>query len=163
MKDMYLLNNHVYFNAVSGVLSASRCFSNKVALSRPATHCLKLLINKQGDLCAYPYLSRQIWGDRGKWISNNTLHQHIYQLRNCLKKAGIKEEAIITVPRKGFQLCPHFSALPIDEMIPVADNETAASMASNNPLSITLPLPFFYTLLIFNALLMIILIAKFFI
>jgi len=159
MKDVYLLNNHVYFNAAAGLLSTSLCFSNKVSLSRPATNCLKLLITRQGDLCAYPYLSRKIWGDRGKWITNNTLHQHIYQLRNSLKKAGIQEEAIITVPRKGFQLCPHFSASPIDEIPPVTDNQTASSKGPDNQSGIRLSLRFFYTLLIFNALLMLILIA----
>lgn len=162
MKDVYLLNNRVYFNAASGLLSASRCFTSRVALSRPASSCLKLLINKQGDLCAYPYLSRQIWGDRGKWISNNTLHQHIYQLRSCLKKAGINEEAIITVPRKGFQLCPQFSVLPIDDVTPEADNNPPASVIKNNQPVITLSLRLLYTLLIFNALLMLILIGQFF-
>lgn len=162
MKDVYLLNNRVYFNAVSGLLSTSRCFSSRIALSKPASSCLKLLINKQGDLCAYPYLSRQIWGDRGKWISNNTLHQHIYQLRSCLKKAGIKEEAIITVPRKGFQLCPQFSVSPIEEITPESDNETATPTGQNNQPVITLSLRLLYTLLIFNALLMLILIGQFF-
>lgn len=126
MERLYLLNNNVYFNPVSGALSPSPCFSSKVPLSKPASHCLKLLISKQGEICCYPYLSHQIWGDRGKWMSNNTIHQHIYQLRNRLKKAGIEKEVIITVPRKGFQLCPSVAVLPVDSF----NNESAGELVS---------------------------------
>ena len=134
MERLYLLNNNVYFNPVAGLLSPSPCFSSKVPLSKPASHCLKLLISKQGEICCYPYLSHQIWGDRGKWMSNNTIHQHIYQLRNRLQKAGIEKDVIITVPRKGFQLCPSVTVSPVDstnneverEIVPSAEEKMLA-------------------------------------
>jgi len=162
MKSLYLLNNHVYFNPVSGMLSPSPCFSSKVALSKPASHCLKLLISKQGEICCYPYLSHQIWGDRGKWMSNNTIHQYIYQLRNRLKKVGIEQEAIITVPRRGFQLCPNFAVLPVDSPHHKAGIALITQPDEKGIDSTTLSSWILYTLIIMNVLLTLILGAMIF-
>ncbi|HDG1677839.1 winged helix-turn-helix domain-containing protein [Kluyvera ascorbata] len=161
MESLYLLNNHVYFNAVSGMLSPSLCFSRKVTLSKPASHCLKLLIAKQGEICHYPYLSHQIWGERGKWMSNNTIHQHIYQLRNHLKKAGLEKEAIITIPRKGFQLCPKFRVAPITAENLSCEQEAITQTAPERPRP---GAPFstclLYALVVFNAMVTLLLTIK---
>lgn len=125
MESLYLLNNLVYFDPTAGMLSSSLCFSRKISLSKPASQCLKLLISKQGQICRYPFISNQIWGERGKWTSHNTIHQHIYQLRTRLKKAGIDKEAIITIPRMGFQLCPNLRVFPV----PAGHNENRSAMA----------------------------------
>lgn len=162
MQSVYLLNNSVYFNPVSGVLSSSPCFSSKVPLSKPASHCLKLLISKQGEICYYPYLSHQIWGDRGKWMSNNTLHQHIYQLRNRLKKVGIAKEVIITVPRKGFQLCPRFTVLSVDSLNNEAALETIPTADQKRISGATLSSWILHTLIMLNMLLTLILAAAIF-
>lgn len=159
MKGLYLLNNHIYFDPVCGQLSSSPCFSSKVALSKPASHCLKLLISKQGEICCYPYLSHQIWGERGKWMSNNTIHQHIYQLRHRLKKAGIERELIITVPRKGFQLCPSVAVLPVDLFNHEAANDIASSSEQRILSGVTLSSWILYTLIIMNVMLTLILVA----
>lgn len=159
MKSLYLLNNHIYFDPVSGQLSPSPCFSSKVALSKPASHCLKLLISKQGEICCYPYLSHQIWGERGKWMSNNTIHQHIYQLRHRLKKAGIEKEMIITVPRKGFQLCPSVAVLPVDLLNHESGSNIAPSVEQRMLSGVTLSSWILYTLIIMNGLLTLILVA----
>lgn len=159
MKGLYLLNNHIYFDPVSGQLSSSPCFSSKVALSKPASHCLKLLISKQGEICCYPYLSNHIWGERGKWMSNNTIHQHIYQLRHRLKKAGIERELIITVPRKGFQLCPSVAVLPVDLFNHEAANDIASSSEQRILSGVTLSSWILYTLIIMNVMLTLILVA----
>lgn len=113
MERLYLLNNHVYFDTAAGMLSSSLCFTQKIPLSKPASHCLRLLIAQQGKICDYPFISHQIWGERGKWTNHNTIHQHIYQLRTRLSKAGINKEAIITIPRMGFQLCPQVVVEPV--------------------------------------------------
>ncbi|EGT3575582.1 hypothetical protein F6R83_21700 [Citrobacter amalonaticus] len=113
MEGLYLLNNLVYFDPTTGMLSSSLCFSRKISLSKPASQCLKLLISKQGQVCNYPFISSHVWGERGKWMSHNTIHQHIYQLRTRLKTAGIDKEAIITIPRMGFQLSPNLRVFPV--------------------------------------------------
>lgn len=162
MERLYLLNNNVYFNPVSGALSPSPCFSSKVPLSKPASHCLKLLISKQGEICCYPYLSHQIWGERGKWMSNNTIHQHIYQLRNRLKKAGIKNDVIITVPRKGFQLCPSFTVLPVDSLSNESEDEIVSSAEQTAISGATFSSWILHTLIVMNVLLTLILVAMIF-
>lgn len=164
MESLYLLNNHVYFNPIAGMLSSSLCFSRNVMLSKPASHCLKLLISRQGEICHYTYLSHQIWGDRGKWISNNTIHQHIYQLRNHLKKAGIEKPAIITIPRQGFQLCPQFTVAPIApaEGVKKINEEVAILRGSVEQHPPTSPVPpyFLYSLVAINTFMTLLLSVK---
>lgn len=46
----------------------------------------------------------EVWGKNGIQVTSNTYYQNISILRKALKKAGIDEEIIVTIPRMGLTL-----------------------------------------------------------
>lgn len=54
----------------------------------------------------------EVWRKHGMEVTVNTLYQNISILRKTLKRVGVDENIIITVPKKGITLSARVEALP---------------------------------------------------
>lgn len=92
------------------------------SLNTPASRCFMLLIQKRGKVVTREEFLQHVWIENGAFVSQNTYYQNISILRRTLKKAGIKEDIIITVPHQGLTLALDVSIEKEDNVI---DNKTA--------------------------------------
>lgn len=109
-ENQYLLDRRILFSEMQSTLSDERR-NLEIKLQRPASRCLALLIQHQGELVPQNDLITYAWeGERARYIAPNTFYQTMHHLRDALGKAGL-EDAIYTVPRKGSGLNPTLSAI----------------------------------------------------
>jgi len=80
--------------------------SMEVSISTPASYCLLLLLEKQGELVTHEALFNYAWRRFGMEATANTLYQNISVIRRGLSQCGLKEDSIRTMPRRGFILSP---------------------------------------------------------
>ncbi|CCG88973.1 winged helix-turn-helix domain-containing protein [Erwinia piriflorinigrans] len=75
-------------------------------VSASAALCLELLIINIGELVTHEQLYDFAWRRFGMEPTSTSLYQNISNLRRALKKSGLNEEIIRTMPRRGFLLSP---------------------------------------------------------
>lgn len=75
-------------------------------ISASASLCLELLIENVGHLVTHQQFYDYVWRRFGTEPASTTLYQNISTLRRALNKAGLQEDIIRTMPRKGFLLSP---------------------------------------------------------
>lgn len=104
MTNIYLLHGSVAFwpdkNLLISTIDESRCLS----LSNPATRCLLILIQHQGNVVERDYFFQHVWENNGAQVTNNAFYQNISLLRRAFKEFGLNEESIVTVPKVGIKL-----------------------------------------------------------
>lgn len=79
---------------------------NPAVISASASLCLELLIENVGLLVTHQQFYDYVWRRFGTEPASTTLYQNISALRRALNKAGLQEDIIRTMPRKGFLLSP---------------------------------------------------------
>ncbi|WNN33841.1 winged helix-turn-helix domain-containing protein [Pantoea agglomerans] len=79
---------------------------NPAVISASASLCLELLIDNVGQLVTHQQFYDYVWRRFGTEPASTTLYQNISALRRALNKAGLQEDIIRTMPRKGFLLSP---------------------------------------------------------
>lgn len=79
---------------------------NPAVISASASLCLELLIENVGQLVTHQQFYDYVWRRFGTEPASTTLYQNISALRRALNKAGLQEDIIRTMPRKGFLLSP---------------------------------------------------------
>lgn len=79
---------------------------NPVIISASASLCLELLIENVGQLVTHQHFYDYVWRRFGTEPASTTLYQNISALRRAIYKAGLQEDIIRTMPRKGFLLSP---------------------------------------------------------
>lgn len=104
MAKVFLLNGTVIFSPERNVLHAKSDETKRIALSNPATRCLYLLIQQQGQVIERDYFFEHVWFINGAQVTNNTFYQNISLLRRAFKELGLNEELIVTVPKVGIRL-----------------------------------------------------------
>ncbi len=104
MHNRYIINSKVEFRPAVSTLNPLDGHSSEVELNSPAARCLLLLIHKQGEIIGQQEFMDEVWGKNGIHVTSNTYYQNISILRKALKKAGIDEEIIVTIPRMGLTL-----------------------------------------------------------
>ncbi len=77
-----------------------------VIISASASMCLELLIENAGQLITHQQFYDFVWRRFGTEPAPTALYQNISALRRALNKAGLQEDIIRTMPRKGFILSP---------------------------------------------------------
>lgn len=119
MANVFLLNSSVVFWPERNVLHAKSDDSKRITLSNPATRCLLLLIQQQGQVIERDYFFEHVWFINGAQVTNNTFYQNISLLRRAFKELGLNEELIVTVPKVGIRLEPQLDVLEqeIDEIV----------------------------------------------
>lgn len=101
MDIQYLINDRVIFDSDAHSLISLASEAVKISMHTPASQCLLLLVQNQGQVLSQKYLFDNIWGKNGAFVSANTLYQNIAIVRKCLKNSGIEEDIIQTVPKMG--------------------------------------------------------------
>jgi len=104
MHNHYIINNTFEFHPATSTLRDLSDPANVVVLNSPAGRCLLLLINRQGNIVTQHDVMDTVWEQSGMQVSPNTYYQNISILRKGLKKIGIGEELIVTIPRIGLTL-----------------------------------------------------------
>ncbi|HCD1254260.1 TPA: winged helix-turn-helix domain-containing protein [Citrobacter amalonaticus] len=102
MKQKYLINEIVYFYPANQLLESASEDKKSVSLNVPASRCLKLLLDKKGEIVTKHDFSQGVWESRGQYTSINALYQNISLIRKALREVGISQDVIHTIPREGF-------------------------------------------------------------
>ena len=77
MKQKYLINDIVYFYPANQLLEPVSEDKKSVSLNVPASRCLKLLLEKKGEIVTKYDFSQDVWESRGQYTSINALYQNI--------------------------------------------------------------------------------------
>ncbi|SQI34151.1 Transcriptional regulatory protein, C terminal [Leminorella richardii] len=73
----------------------------EVVLNTSTNRCLLLLLQRQGVVVTQKEFFKVVWGNRGQYITANTLYQNISLLRKALKTTGVERDIIQTIPKEG--------------------------------------------------------------
>lgn len=115
MKTNYLINNVVIFYPEEHRLMPLDNKGVETSLNIPASRCLLLLIERKNSVVSKKEFYEQAWEQHGTYVTANTFYQNISLLRKGLKSAGISEELIRTVPKKGLTLSDEVTITPLSE------------------------------------------------
>ncbi|HGM5491309.1 TPA: winged helix-turn-helix domain-containing protein [Serratia fonticola] len=116
MKSGYLLNGNVEFWPDEHRLVACAIGRSAIALNTPTSRCLELLVQRRYELVPQQDFYDYVWGEGGNSVPANTLYQNIALVRKALRNVAPGfEEAILTVPKRGFKLNETCMVTEIDE------------------------------------------------
>lgn len=129
----YCINNNVIFDPLKHTLTTSKFYPEKdTKLNQPTSRCLLLLIERRGDVITQEEFMNEVWRKHGMEVTVNTLYQNISILRKTLKRVGIDENIIITVPKKGITLSAQVAELS-DNTVTCAPSLPALTSAPSLP------------------------------
>ncbi|WP_052130638.1 winged helix-turn-helix domain-containing protein [Erwinia typographi] len=111
---IYRLNNAVIFVPNKNTLISCADNSQHVLYST-ASRCLVLLIENIGEIVNHRQFYESGWEAQGKEVTPNTLYQTISELRKQLKKSGVGNNIIKTLPRHGWFIDP--ATLSVEDYI----------------------------------------------
>lgn len=115
----YCINNNVIFDTLKHTLTSSKFYPEKdTKLNQPTSRCLSLLIERKGCVITQEDFMNEVWRKHGMEVTVNTLYQNISILRKTLKRVGIDENIIITVPKKGITLSAQVEKLSDKTFLP---------------------------------------------
>lgn len=134
MKQKYLINDIVYFYPANQLLEPVSEDKKSVSLNVPASRCLKLLLEKKGEIVTKYDFSQDVWESRGQYTSINALYQNISLIRKALREVGISQDVIHTIPREGFSFLG--TAILLEEEESIAD-----SYISSDPVAKEISIP----------------------
>lgn len=140
MAHVFLLNSTVVFWPERNVLYAKSDETKRITLSNPATRCLLLLIQQQGQVIERNYFFEHVWYINGAQVTNNTFYQNISLLRRAFKELSLNEELIVTVPKVGIRLEPQLEVLEQKIEDPLSDQPVTASVSSVKTVKKSLPM-----------------------
>lgn len=109
MKKCYIIEKRVRF--IISEMSLERISDGaRIRLRTPAAICLKLLLEKKGDVVTHNDLYSSCWENFGMTASQNVLHNTIYFLRKALTETGcFEEKTIYSLNRRGFVFNRNFN------------------------------------------------------
>lgn len=136
--NLFIINDEIIFDANSCEVKSLDDADEIIMLNAPTARCLQLLIEKRGEVVSRDCFLEQVWQVRGIVVSQNTFYQNISLLRKSLKSAGLKDEIIVTVRRKGFTLAADTRVQPVED-VALRRSYVTASATPNEKLQSTLP------------------------
>ncbi|KIC84828.1 transcriptional regulator [Pantoea agglomerans] len=104
MHNHYIVNGLIEFNPAASTLKNLNDPENLIVLNSPAGRCLLLLITRNGTIVTQQEFMDIVWERNGMLVSPNTFYQNISILRKGLKKIGLPEDPVVTIPRVGLTL-----------------------------------------------------------
>ncbi|WP_407197345.1 winged helix-turn-helix domain-containing protein [Citrobacter freundii] len=141
MAHVFLLNSTVVFWPERNVLYAKSDETKRITLSNPATRCLLLLIQQQGQVIERDYFFEHVWYINGAQVTNNTFYQNISLLRRAFKELSLNEELIVTVPKVGIRLEPQLEVLEQKIEEPLSELSVTHGKIMNIPVNKGFPEP----------------------
>ncbi|MFI8418243.1 transcriptional regulator [Serratia sp. NPDC078593] len=122
MNNIYLLNEKVRFISDQHRLEPVDDQGPPIALNVPASRCLLLLLQRQGEVISQKEFLYEVWESKGQFANANTYFQNIYLLRRALKIAGIEEIMIKTIPKEGLMFIGKCALIEEDGPEPLNEN-----------------------------------------
>lgn len=104
MHNHYIINGLIEFHPAASTLRNLNDPENMVVLNSPAGRCLLLLITRNDTIVTQQEFMDIVWEKNGMMVSPNTFYQNISILRKGLKKVGLTEDPVVTIPRVGLTL-----------------------------------------------------------
>lgn len=104
MHNHYIINEAVEFHPATSTLRDLHNPDVMVALNSPAGRCLLLLISRVGTIVTQQEFMDIVWKQSGMRVTSNAYYQNISVLRKGLKRIGLGEDIIVTIPRIGLTL-----------------------------------------------------------
>lgn len=118
MEHYYLIDGRLCFYPVTNVLKPLDDSIAEVVLSKPASRCFLLLIERQGEVVSHDDFINEVWGKKGIVVTRNTYYQSISILRKRLKALGFDDDVIVTLPRKGLMLSEEVAVIKQNNLNP---------------------------------------------
>lgn len=109
----YIINNEIIFDVNLNELVSLLKSGESVLLNIPTARCLLLLLENIGQVVSREEFLEKVWNERGIVVSHNTFYQNISLLRKSLAKAGLSEEAVVTIRQRGFTLASDIIVSPV--------------------------------------------------
>ncbi|KAF0854758.1 winged helix-turn-helix domain-containing protein [Pantoea dispersa] len=126
MSRKIIINSVVDFEPEKKRISGRKGTSS---LSASAALCFELLIDNVGDLVTHDQFYDYAWRRFGMEPTSTSLYQNISALRKSLSKAGLQQDIIRTMPRRGFLLSPLTQINRTEPERMVVDDVNAEEMA----------------------------------
>ncbi|WP_435927842.1 winged helix-turn-helix domain-containing protein [Dryocola sp. BD613] len=104
MHNYYIINEAVEFHPATSTLRDIHNPDVVVTLNSPAGRCLLLLISRVGTIVTQHEFMDIVWKQSGMRVTSNAYYQNISVLRKGLKRIGLGEDIIVTIPRIGLTL-----------------------------------------------------------
>ncbi|KAF6655539.1 winged helix-turn-helix domain-containing protein [Enterobacteriaceae bacterium EKM102V] len=104
MHNHYIINGFIEFHPAASTLRNLNDPEKCVVLNSPAGRCLLLLITRNDTIITQQEFMEIVWEKNGMLVSPNTFYQNISILRKGLKKVGLAEDPVVTIPRVGLTL-----------------------------------------------------------
>lgn len=104
MHNHYIINEAIEFHPAKSTLRNINNPDSLVTLNSPAGRCLLLLINRVGNIVTQQEFMDVVWKQSGMQVTSNAYYQNISVLRKGLKRIGLGEDIIVTIPRIGLTL-----------------------------------------------------------
>jgi DNA-binding winged helix-turn-helix (wHTH) protein len=104
MHNHYIINGIIEFHPAASTLRNLSDPEKVVVLNSPAGRCLLLLIKRIGTIVTQQEFMEIVWEKSGMLVSPNTFYQNISILRKGLKKIGLPDDPVVTIPRIGLTL-----------------------------------------------------------
>lgn len=128
-----IINDAVIFKMNDSELIPLTQDGEAILLNTPTARCLQLLVERQGRVVSRDDFLEQVWGAKGIVVSQNTFYQNISLLRKSLKKAGLHDDIVVTVRRKGFTLSSDV-VIKITEKSDAAETSMLLHQSTGSPL-----------------------------
>ncbi|MDF7788596.1 winged helix-turn-helix domain-containing protein [Pantoea stewartii] len=122
MSRKIILNRFIVFEPEKKRITGK---GRTVIISASASLCLELLIDNVGEVVKHQDFFEYVWRRFGTEPAPTSLYQNISGLRRALNKAGMNEDIIRTLPRKGFLLSPQTTILKEDISAILSAEKTA--------------------------------------
>ena len=133
MENYYLIDGRLCFYPVTNVLRPLDDSIAEVILSKPASRCFLLLIERQGEVVSHDDFINEVWGKKGIIVTKNTYYQSISILRKRLKALGFDDDVIVTLPRKGLILSEEVAIIKQSDLNPESVEAEAEAKEASAP------------------------------
>lgn len=110
----WIINNSIVFRPGSKCLTSLNDPDKKIILTSPASHFLLILLEAAPNIVSHQELFKKVWEDNGLIVPVNTLYHNISTIRRGLRDAGMPDNFIMTVSRKGFQIAENADLQRVD-------------------------------------------------
>ncbi|HDH0696919.1 TPA: winged helix-turn-helix domain-containing protein [Klebsiella aerogenes] len=131
MSEKILINDQVWFEPEGHVLRSVNDPEQSILLPVPAARCLMVLLSEHGEIITIRQLHERVWNENKAVVSDNTIYQNISVLRKSLVDAGVEQQIIETLTRRGW--C-------IPESVSVSHINDTAMKEESDPVAI-IPVP----------------------
>lgn len=129
MSNKIILNQCIIYDKSAASLSDISRPNEAIVLTTPANNCLQILLKNRAEITTQKELFSEVWEKHGIPINANTLYQNIAMIRKAFRQLGVKEEIIVTVPRRGVLVAENVQIVDfISDEYPPPESSLSASV-----------------------------------